>query len=194
MWRGTVNLYLNDPMISDAQVVRKIIESLTPPASNIIKSLASSKAYLDFLDSAFAAVEDGDELFAAFLNLNQNAGEKPSDYLHRLQTTLSSVVRSNGLAATESDRQLFRQFCRGCWNNSLISNLQLEQRKDNLREFSRMRLEDTRCFTEQKAAKTTCWRKMHCGCTSIWERLPLFIRYRFSGYNCCTVILQRLSF
>lgn len=100
-WRGTVSLYLRDPMISDAQVVRKIIESLSPPASNLIKSLgpfAPSKAYLDFLDSAFAAVGDGDELFAAFLNLNQNAGEKPSDYLHRLHTALSSVVRSKALS------------------------------------------------------------------------------------------------
>lgn len=138
-WRGTVSFYLNDPMISDAQVVRKIIESLSPPASNLIKSLgplAPSKAYLDLLDSAFAAVGDGDELFAAFLNLNQNAGEKPSDYLHRLHTALSFVVRSKGLAATESDRQLLRQFCRGCWNNSLISNLQLEHRKQNPPNFS----------------------------------------------------------
>lgn len=167
-WRGTVNLYLNDPMISDAQVVRKIIESLTPPASNIIKSLgpsASSKAYLDLLDSAFAAVEDGDELFAAFLNLNQNAGEKPSDYLHRLQTTLSSVVRSNGLAATESDRQLLRQFCRGCWNNSLISNLQLEQRKHNPPTFPEFLLM-LRTEEDRQASKSNRM-KHHLGVTRV---------------------------
>lgn len=114
------------------------MRAFPPPASNLIKSLgplAPSKAYLELLDSAFAAVGDGDELFAAFLNLNQNAGEKPSDYLHRLHTALGSVVRSKGIAATESDRQLLRQFCRGCWNNSLISNLHLEHRKQNTPTF-----------------------------------------------------------
>lgn len=90
-WRANVDLYRNDSTIPDALVVRRIIGSLASPASNIVKPLgplASSKAYLDLLDSAFAAVADGDELFAAFLNLNQNAGEKPSDFLHRLHTAL----------------------------------------------------------------------------------------------------------
>lgn len=165
-WRATVSLYLNDPMISDAQVVRKIIESLSPPASNIIKPLgplSSPKAYLDLLDSAFAAIGDGDELFAAFLNLNQNAGEKPSDYLHRLQTALNSVVRSNGLAPSESDRQLLRQFCRGCWNNSLISNLQLEQRKQKPPTFPELLLM-LRTEEDRQAAKSSRMRQ-HLGVT-----------------------------
>lgn len=153
-------------MISDAQVVRKIIESLSPPASNLIKSLgpsAPSKAYLDLLDSAFAAVGDGDELFAAFLNLNQNAGEKPSDYLHRLHTALISVIRSKGLTVAESDRQLLRQFCRGCWNNSLISNLQLEHRKQNPPTFSEFLL---LLHTEEGRQAAKCNRmRQHLGVT-----------------------------
>lgn len=67
MWRNSVEFCLNDPSVSDSQVVRKIVESLSPPAANIIKSLGPQtppKEYLTLLDSAYATVEDGDELFA----------------------------------------------------------------------------------------------------------------------------------
>lgn len=74
---------LNDLTISDSQVVRNIVESLSPPAANVAKSLgpaATSKTYLKLLDSEYAPVEDSDELLVCFLNTNQN-GEKVSDYL-----------------------------------------------------------------------------------------------------------------
>lgn len=40
------------------------------------------------------------------------------------------------MAVADMDRQLLKQFCRGCWNNSLISSLQLEHRKANPLPFS----------------------------------------------------------
>lgn len=49
-WRA--NLYRNDPTISDALMVRRILGSLASTASNIVKPLgplASSKAYLDLI-------------------------------------------------------------------------------------------------------------------------------------------------
>lgn len=61
---------------SDKQVVRKISESLLPPAANVVKHLgpqSSFHEYLSVLDSAYGTVDDGDELFAALLNTNQNA-------------------------------------------------------------------------------------------------------------------------
>lgn len=66
-WRNSVEFCLNDPLTSDSQVVRKIVESLSPPAANIIKSLGPQtppKEYLTLLDSAYATVEEGDELLA----------------------------------------------------------------------------------------------------------------------------------
>lgn len=142
-WRSNAEFYLTDTTVSDKQVVRKISESLLPPAANVVKHLgpqSSSSEYLGVLDSAYGTVDDGDELFAAFLNTNQNAGEKPSAYLHRLQATLSNVVKRNGIAAGDSDRQLLKQFCRGCWNNSFITNLQLEQKKYNPPSFPELLL------------------------------------------------------
>lgn len=131
-WRSSVELCLDDPTISDAQVVRKIMESLSPPASNMVKSLglqATPSDYLTLLDSAYAPVESGADLYRRFLNTRQNAGEKPSDYLQRLHTALSLAIRRKGMTPDEADRELLTQFCDGCVDYQLLHNLQLEQRK-----------------------------------------------------------------
>lgn len=133
-WRNSIECHLADPTVSSAQLVRRIVDSLLPPAVSVVKSLgyqANPKAFLDLLDSAYATVEDGDELFAQFLNVNQNSGEKPSNYLQRLQTLLNRIVKMKTILPQDSDKQLLKQFCRGCWSNVLINNLQLEQRKKN---------------------------------------------------------------
>lgn len=142
-WRSSVEFYIADTTIHSTQLVRKIVDSLLPPAANVVKSLgpqSTPRAYLDLLDSAYATVEDGDELFAKFLSINQNSGEKPSSYLHRLQTVLSKAVKMKAISVNDADKQLLRQFCRGCWNNSLITTLQLEQKKDNPPTFSELLL------------------------------------------------------
>lgn len=40
----------------------------------------------------------------------------------------------------DADKQLLKQFCRGCWNNSLITALQLEQRWHDPHTFSKLLL------------------------------------------------------
>uniref|UniRef100_A0A8C1SFS8 CCHC-type domain-containing protein n=1 Tax=Cyprinus carpio TaxID=7962 RepID=A0A8C1SFS8_CYPCA len=65
---------------------RKILESLLPPASELIRQLgpdAAPRDYVKLLDSAYGLVEDGEEIFARFLNTHQNTGEKASEYLQR---------------------------------------------------------------------------------------------------------------
>ena len=165
-WRNSVEFCLNDPSIPDSQMVRKIVESLSAPAANIVKSLgpqASPKEYLNLLDSAYATVEDGDELFARFLNNNQNAGEKASDYLQRLHTALSYVVNKGGIAAGDSDKQLLRQFCRGCWNSILITSLQLEQLRSKPPSFAELLL--LLRTEEDKQASKASRMKQHLGFT-----------------------------
>lgn len=142
-WRSSVEFYIADPVFPKGQLVRKIVDSLLAPAATVVKSLgphSSPRAYLDLLDSAYDIVKDGDDLFAEFLNINQNSGEKPSNYLHRLQTTLNKVVKVKAISPTDSDRQLLKQFCRGCWNNTLINTLQLEQKKDHPPTFAELLL------------------------------------------------------
>lgn len=165
-WRSSVEFCINDPTISDTQVVRKILESLSLPAANVVKTLgptATSKSYLTLLDSAYAAVEDGDELFARFLNTNQNVGEKSADYLQRLHTALSSVINRGGIAPGDANRQLLRQFCRGCWDSPLLNSLQLEQRKSDPPCFAELLLL-LRTEEDKQASKATRM-KQHLGIT-----------------------------
>lgn len=138
-WRTHIDLLQSDPSIPPLQISRKILESLLPPAADIVKGLrpeSSPVAYLQLLDSAFGTVEDGEELFAQFLNTLQDPGEKPSTYLHRLQAALNRVSKRGGVACKEVDKHLLKQFCRGCWDDVLLSALQLEQKKTNPPHFS----------------------------------------------------------
>lgn len=156
-WRSSVEFYLTDPTVSQPQLLRKMVDSLLPPAALVVKSLgarATPCSYLDLLDSAYATVEDGDELFAKFLNTHQNSGEKPSDYLHRLQSGLNKVVKKKVVSACDADKQLLKQFCRGCWNNALIATLQLEQRQNNAPTFSEFLLM-LRTEEDKQAAKVS---------------------------------------
>lgn len=165
-WRSSVELCLSDPMISDPQIVRKIMESLSAPASSIVKSLgprATAMDYLTLLDSAYAMVEDGDELFARFLNTNQNLGEKASDYCQRLYNTLSLVIRRKRIAPAEADKQLLRQFIRGCWDSQLLNSLQLEQRRSHPPPFSE--IPRLLCTEEEKLASKAARMKQHFGIT-----------------------------
>lgn len=117
--------------MSDLHRTRKILDSLLPPATDVIKHVspqASPLVYLQLFDSVYGSVEDGDELLAKFMGTLQSGDEKPSDYLNRLQVALSAVVRRGGIAESERNRYLLKQFCRGCWNDGLIADLQLERK------------------------------------------------------------------
>lgn len=167
-WRDSVEFYIADPTISERQLVRKIVDSLSFPAASVVKSLgphSTPRAYLELLDSAYATVEDGDELFAKFLSLNQNSnsGEKASSYLQRLQTVLNKAVQMKAVPASDADTQLLKQFCRGCWENDLINKLQLERKTKNPPTFSEF-LMLLRTEEDKQAAKDTRM-KRHLGFT-----------------------------
>ncbi len=97
-WHCNVELFLDDPSVSDLQRVRRIMESILSPATDIksLKPCASPRAYLNMVDSADGAIVDGDELFSKFMNTFQNDGEKASSYLQRLQVAPNKTVRGGG--------------------------------------------------------------------------------------------------
>lgn len=159
-WHTQVDLLLVDPSLNDAHKVRKILESLLSPAVDVVKPLGISSppsAYVTQLDSAFGVVEDGEELFAAFLRSNQNNGEKPSAYLNRLHSLLTGAISRGGALAENSNDQLIRQFCRGCWDQSIIIGLQLECKKSNPPSFPEfflmLRTEEDRCSAKLDGMK-----------------------------------------
>ncbi|KAK0151738.1 Zinc finger CCHC domain-containing protein 12 [Merluccius polli] len=163
-WRSNVDLIMKDPAISDLQRSRKILDSLLPPAADMVKHLSSDtlpNGYLQQLDSAFGTVQDGDELYAKFMDTFQDAGEKPSAFLQRLQVALNLAVKRGGVSVIDINRHLLNQFCRGCWDNSLISDLQLKQKKADPPSFAELLLL-LRTEEDREAAKTLRM-KQHLG-------------------------------
>lgn len=165
-WRSHMEMLLTDPNVSSLHVTRRILDSLLSPAADVVKGLCHDtppSVYLQVLDSAFSAVQDGEELFAQFLHTLQDPGEKPSIYLQRLQLTLNTVVKRGGVQPSEMDKHLLKQFCRGCWDNPLITKLQLEQRRSNPPTFAELLLL-LRTEEDRQTAKNSLMKK-HMGST-----------------------------
>lgn len=163
-WQSGVELILKDPSISDLQRTRFIRDSLLPPAADMVKHLnpdTAPEVYLQQLDSAYGTVQDGDELYAKFLDTYQDTGEKPSTYLQRLQVSLQCAVKRGGVPVRDVNKCLLTQFCRGCWDNNLIVELQLKQRKNNPLSFAEF-LMLLRTEEDQDAAKSVRM-KQHLG-------------------------------
>lgn len=163
-WRAGVDLMLRDPSVSDLQRSRRIVESLLPPAADMVKHLSHDTlptVYMDTLDSAYGAVQDGDELYARFMDTFQDAGEKPSVYLQRLQVALNAALKRGGVLETDLNRHLLTQFCRGCWDNTLIAELQLKQKKSQPPTFAELLLL-LRTEEDREAAKMVRM-KQHLG-------------------------------
>ncbi|KAK7910387.1 hypothetical protein WMY93_015071 [Mugilogobius chulae] len=114
-WRAGVDLILRDAAISEFQRSRYILDSLLPPAADVVKHLSSdlpAEIYIQHLESAYGTVQDGEELYVKFMDTLQDS--------ERLQQAPA------------------KSFCRGCWDNTLISELQLKQRKSNPPPFSEL--------------------------------------------------------
>ncbi len=160
-WRATVDFLLNDQSLSDLHKTGKILDSLLPPASDVVKHIgpyALPLECLKLLESVYGSVEDGDELFAKFIGALQNQGEKPSTYLHRLHVMLSTAIRRGGVAEAERNRCLLKQFCRGCWDNRLIIDLQLEGKRATSPSFAELVVlirtaEDKQSLKEERMRK-----------------------------------------
>lgn len=81
------------------------------------------------LDSTYGLIEDSDEIFARFLNTHTNPGERASQYIQKLQVLLSTDVKRNRVSQSAASHQLLKQFKRGCWDDTLILQLELKHEK-----------------------------------------------------------------
>lgn len=185
-WRASVKFLLDDPSVSDLSRTRRILDSLLPPAADVIKHVnpqSSPSVYLELLESVYGSVEDGEELLAKFMTMLQNQGEKPSSYLHRLQVMLSATVRRGGIAERERDRSLLKQFCRGCWDHDLIVNLQLERRTNNPPTFAEL-VVSVRTEEDRRASKEDRMRS-HFGMTKqgLAPSKPRAAAHQLSAYS-----------
>lgn len=129
-WRLYAKQLMRDTSLTDSQKRRQTLNSLLPPALNVALSIgdeAPPKLYLHELEKAYGNVTGGEDLYIQFVETHQQNSESPSEYLRRLHTLMQEVIEKKGLAGRHADTQLLKQFIRGCWDETLISQLRLRE-------------------------------------------------------------------
>ncbi|XP_007545199.2 paraneoplastic antigen Ma3 homolog, partial [Poecilia formosa] len=138
---------------------RRIMESLKGPALEVIKAVrlsdpdVSPEECLEALDSAFGMAESGDDLYFAFRLMQQQSGEKLSDFLRRLERSLSKVVQKDGLPASSMNKARIEQLLKGAVGSDLmLIQLRLRERKGNPPTFLEL-LREIRAEEEYEASR-----------------------------------------
>ncbi|KAJ8044512.1 hypothetical protein HOLleu_07281 [Holothuria leucospilota] len=154
-WVQHAQQMLDESGLAEEEKRARIAESLSPPALTLYRKAAkalgaSAKAtdLLKQLGQAFGTACEGEELYSLFRDTYQSEGEKPSEYLSRLEEALDQAIQFGGVPSKDADRLRLSQFIRGCIHSEgLVSTLQLRQRRgtppglvDFLRE---VRVEET---------------------------------------------------
>lgn len=94
------------------------------------------------------------------MNTLQDPGGKASTYLCRLQAALNAAVKRRGAVAGEADRHILKQFCRGCLDNTLLSDLNLKGEKSRPPAFSELPFL-VRTEEDRQAVKASRMKKHH---------------------------------
>ncbi|XP_063075269.1 uncharacterized protein LOC134465509 [Engraulis encrasicolus] len=135
-WMEQARLMVQECDCSVKEKRRRLMESLRGPALEIVKAARaadpdiSPEDCLEALEHAFGTAESGEDLYFAFRLLQQQAGEKLSDFLRRLEQSLNKVVQRGGLPQERADRARLEQLLRGAVCSDLtLLNLHLREKK-----------------------------------------------------------------
>lgn len=141
-WLEQAYVMVEESECSEKEKKRRIMESVKGPALEVLKSVRSSepeagpRTYLDALNTAFGSAESAEDLYFSFRLLQQRSGEKLSDFLRRLEKTLTKVVQMGGLPSRDRDRARVEQLLRGAVaSDLLLVQLRLRERKCNPPSF-----------------------------------------------------------
>ncbi|XP_051991259.1 paraneoplastic antigen Ma2 [Xyrauchen texanus] len=141
-WMEQARLMTVECECSEREKRRRIMECLKGPALDIVKAVrfsspdASALQYLDALENTFGTFESGEDLYFAFRLLRQSPGEALSDFLRRLEKSLTKVVQRGGLAPQLMDRVRIEQLIHGAVEADLmLLQLRLRERKEQPPNF-----------------------------------------------------------
>uniref|UniRef100_A0A674J074 CCHC-type domain-containing protein n=1 Tax=Terrapene triunguis TaxID=2587831 RepID=A0A674J074_9SAUR len=118
-WLEHTTEMLQEWAVPDAEKRRCLIESLSGPALDVIRTLklidpgVSVKDCLEALDHTFGSVEGPEDSYCKFLNSRQQIGEKISAYIQRLERLLQRAVMRGAVTAEQMDRTRLAQIVRG---------------------------------------------------------------------------------
>ena len=158
-WLGQARLMVEECDCSHKEKRRRLMESLRGPALDIVKAARTSdpdvspEDCLEALEHAFGTAESGEELYFAFRLLQQQPGEKLSDFLRRLEQLLNRVVQRDGLPLGCADKARLEQLLRGAIASDLmLVNLRLRERKAKPPTFLQL-LREIRTEEEYEASR-----------------------------------------
>ncbi len=88
-------------------------------------------ASTEALESTFGTPVSEEDLYFAFRGLQQQSGEKLSDFLRRLERSLTKVVQKGGLPGHRANHARIDQLIRGTADSDLmLLQLRLRERQD----------------------------------------------------------------
>uniref|UniRef100_A0A3B4DUJ8 Paraneoplastic antigen Ma1 homolog n=1 Tax=Pygocentrus nattereri TaxID=42514 RepID=A0A3B4DUJ8_PYGNA len=141
-WLEQAYVMVEECECSEKEKKRRIMESVKGPALEVIQSVrsgepeASPKTYLDALNTAFGSAESAEDVYFSFRLLQQRSGERLSDFLRRLEKSLTKVVQMGGLPSRDRDRARVEQLLWGAVaSDLLLVQLRLRERKNNPPSF-----------------------------------------------------------
>uniref|UniRef100_A0A672IGG7 Uncharacterized protein n=1 Tax=Salarias fasciatus TaxID=181472 RepID=A0A672IGG7_SALFA len=144
-WLEQAWLMVEESECLEREKRRRLMECLRGPALEIVKAVRDSHSdsspsdYLEALESAFGTAESGDDLYFAFRQMYQQPGEKLSDFLRRLERSLSKVVQRGGISPSNKDKARLTQLLKGAVSSDLmLIQLRLRERKDNPPTFLKL--------------------------------------------------------
>ncbi|KAK2852183.1 hypothetical protein Q7C36_007384 [Tachysurus vachellii] len=158
-WIEQARIMAEECECSGKEKRRRIMESLKGPALDIIKAVrfstpaASASQYLEALENTFGSSESGEDFYFAFRLLRQFPGEALSDFLCRIEKSLSKVVRKGGLTPNMMDRTRLEQLIRGAVEADLmLLHLRLRERREQPPTFLAL-LNEIKEAEENEAAR-----------------------------------------
>lgn len=144
-WLEQARLMIDECDCSEREKRKRIVESLKGPALEIIQAVrindpdASPECYVEAIESAFGTPVSGEDLYFIFRSLHQQSGEKLSDFLRRLERSLTKVVQKGGLPSYRADRARIDQLIRGAVDSDMmLVHLRLRERKEKPPTFLKL--------------------------------------------------------
>ena len=107
----------HDPILTHQAMVQHMRNSLHGGALQLVssKDIADPQEFMRLIATSYGAGHSADHLWFKFYQINQRQGEKPSEYLQRIQNEYKEIERLDPDTNTPDDRKkiIFRQFTQG---------------------------------------------------------------------------------
>ena len=127
VWRDFAQQVIEEWTCSEEKKKQRIMESLRPPASIIIRAYkethvsTSAQEYIDILTDAYGLHRDPDQMLADFKQTKHKEGEDVSVFVRRLEVLLGRLLTDKVISPTDVDRLRTAQIIKGLLPHHPIS-------------------------------------------------------------------------